>query len=101
MTSPITVTRGANCANRVYTGPAWLWPLLELTESIDDLLPAADLELALDLEPQRLDAAVNLHGKGRSGGTVSTSGCGGPGCSRPMGWKLTHPLAPESQKHAY
>lgn len=48
----------------IYAGPPWLWPLVQLTSSVDELLPAAGVDCPLPLQPGRIDVAVNLHGNG-------------------------------------
>ena len=44
--------------------PGWLEPIVELIDGVDALLPTPGLNAPLDLEPGRIDVAVNLHGSG-------------------------------------
>lgn len=48
----------------MYAAQAWLRPILELTGSVDDLLPTHGLDVPLALPPGRVEIAVNLHGNG-------------------------------------
>jgi ADP-heptose:LPS heptosyltransferase len=49
----------------LYAAQAWLRPILELTGSVDDLLPTHGLDVPVALAPGRVEIAVNLHGNGR------------------------------------
>jgi ADP-heptose:LPS heptosyltransferase len=42
----------------------WLEPIVELLETVDELLPAAGLSKPLEIPPGTVDVAVNLHGCG-------------------------------------
>ena len=44
--------------------PGWLEPIVELVDGVDALLPTPGLDAPLELEPGRIDVAVNLHGSG-------------------------------------
>ena len=44
--------------------PGWLEPIIDLVPGVDALLPAPGLDRPLDIEPDRIDIAVNLHGNG-------------------------------------
>jgi ADP-heptose:LPS heptosyltransferase len=44
--------------------PAWLEPIIDLVPGVDALLPTAGLDRPLEVEPGRIDVAVNLHGNG-------------------------------------
>ncbi|WP_307807349.1 glycosyltransferase family 9 protein [Naasia sp. SYSU D00948] len=44
--------------------PAWLDQIIDLVPGVDALLPAPGLDRPLEIEPGRIDIAVNLHGGG-------------------------------------
>lgn len=44
--------------------PGWLEPIVELIDGVDALLPTPGLNKPIEIEPGRIDVAVNLHGSG-------------------------------------
>jgi ADP-heptose:LPS heptosyltransferase len=48
----------------VLAGPEWLRPVVDLTGSVDALLPVAGLDAPLPAPAGPVDLAVNLHGRG-------------------------------------
>lgn len=48
----------------------WLEPIVELLETVDELLPAAGLSKPLEIAPGTIDVAVNLHGRGPESSAV-------------------------------
>jgi ADP-heptose:LPS heptosyltransferase len=47
---------------------AWLRPVVELVDAVDELVPARGLDAALDVGGRPVDVAVNLHGRGPESG---------------------------------
>jgi ADP-heptose:LPS heptosyltransferase len=48
----------------------WLSPIVELLDSVDELLPAAGLSSPLEIAAGSVDIAVNLHGRGPESGRL-------------------------------
>jgi hypothetical protein len=48
----------------------WLSPIVELLDSVDDLLPAPGLSRPLEIAAGRVDIGVNLHGRGPESGAL-------------------------------
>lgn len=51
-------------ARLVLAMPAWLEPVVDLTDAVDALLPTAGLGAPLAVTPGRIESAVDLHGHG-------------------------------------
>ena len=58
------IRRARPDARVVLATPAWLEPLVELTDAVDALLPADGLDEPLAVAPGRVETAVDLHGFG-------------------------------------
>lgn len=48
----------------VYAAPEWLRPIVNLVDSVDDLLPTPGLDDPLSVAPGSVDTVINLHGNG-------------------------------------
>jgi ADP-heptose:LPS heptosyltransferase len=61
----IHAVRRAHPAHRVILAvPGWLEPIVALIGGVDALLPTPGLNVAIALPPNRVETAVNLHGRG-------------------------------------
>ena len=58
------IRRARPDARVVLATPAWLEPLVELTDAVDALLPTDGLDEPLAVAPGRVETAVDLHGYG-------------------------------------
>ena len=58
------IRRARPDARIVLAMPAWLEPLVELTDAVDVLLPTDGLDALLPVPPGRIETAVDLHGHG-------------------------------------
>ena len=58
------IRRARPDARIVVAMPAWLEPVLDLVDAVDALLPTPGLEVAMAVQPGRVETAVDLHGNG-------------------------------------
>lgn len=54
----------------VLAAPAWLQPIVQLVDAIDELLPTPGLDERLSIAPGVVDVAVNMHGSGTESQSV-------------------------------